>query len=236
MELIPIKTRIFQPPKDDMYTLFDAYLTDLEEGDIVLVTSKIVAIHQGRCVLPGTVNKKDLIMKESDYYSDNLDSPYPLTIKYNTFVASGGIDDSNAKGHLILLPENPFEEAQKIREYLKKENSLQDLGVIITDSNSLPFRYGTVSVTIGYCGFEPVNFYTGKKDLFGRLLKFSRTNITDSIAAGASAVSGEGDESIPIVIARNVPNVVFTEECNKEDFFIPLEDDLYYPLLKGLYE
>jgi len=50
MEFIPIKTRIMQPPKDDLYPLLDEYLTDVEENDVVLISSKVLAIHQGRCI------------------------------------------------------------------------------------------------------------------------------------------------------------------------------------------
>ena len=69
MQFIPIKTRIVQPPKDDIYPVLDKYLPSLQEGDVLLITSKIISIHQGRCVKTDEVDNKDeLIKKEAEIF------------------------------------------------------------------------------------------------------------------------------------------------------------------------
>ena len=96
MEYIPIKTRVMQPPQDDLYNVLDEYLTEVKEGDVVLVTSKVVAIHQGQCVPMEGTDKVELIKQEADYLIDAPYREYPLTLKYHTMLASAGIDASNS--------------------------------------------------------------------------------------------------------------------------------------------
>src|SRR3989344_9536240 len=69
MEFITVKTRVFQPPKDDFYDLLDSSLPRLREGDVLIITSKVLAIHQGRCLKidPG-VDKDKLIKLEADAF------------------------------------------------------------------------------------------------------------------------------------------------------------------------
>jgi len=59
MQFIPIKTRAMLPPKDDIYPIFDKYLPPLQNGDVLLITSKIVSIHQGMCLKISDVKDKD---------------------------------------------------------------------------------------------------------------------------------------------------------------------------------
>ena len=66
MEFLPIKTRPLMPPKDNIFEVFDKYVSDVKNGDIVFITSKIVAIHQGRCMSVEEISKKDLVESESD--------------------------------------------------------------------------------------------------------------------------------------------------------------------------
>ncbi len=237
MEYLPIKTRIVQPSKDDMFTVFDEYLTDVHEGDIVLVTSKIVAIHQGRCVPIGEADKRVLIEQEAEYLlkSTEEQSGSSLTIVHNALFYGAGIDESNADGHYILLPLKPFAAAKAVWQYLQKKHSLQNVGVLITDSHSSPMRTGATGIAIAWWGFHPTVSHKQKRDLFGRELQFSVTNVVDALAGGATVVCGETNECTPIVIARNVPHIVFTTEDTREELFTTIEEDVYYPLLKGFY-
>jgi F420-0:gamma-glutamyl ligase len=69
MEFIPIKTRPLLPPQDNLFEIMDEYLPDLNEGDILFITSKVVAIHQGLCIKNDSkVSKKELIEKEADSF------------------------------------------------------------------------------------------------------------------------------------------------------------------------
>ena len=121
MRFIKIKTRAFQPPRDDIYKLMNDHLPSLREGDILIVTSKIVAIHQGRCEKIGKKTKRGLAMGEADMYLPGKNQYSFLTIKDNAIVSSAGIDSSNGRGYYILPPNNPNSEARKIRQFLKKK-------------------------------------------------------------------------------------------------------------------
>lgn len=232
MELIPIKTRILHPPKDNLFEVFDAVLTDLCDGDVVAVTSKVVAIHEGRCAHFKGTNKEALVEREADalYYPEGKKKP--LTIAHNALISAAGIDESNGEGYYILLPEDVFASAKTIHAYLVKRHRLNTLGVVITDSHSLPFRYGAMSVAIGCWGFAPIESHIGRPDLFGRTMQYSKTNIPDSIAAATTLITGECDESQPITIVRNIPNLVFTDTDPRPEFFVQREDDIYRDLYK----
>ncbi len=232
MELIPVKTRILHPPKDNLLEILDEVLTSLRECDVVCITSKVVAIHEGRTSLIEATNKKALVEREADafYYPDKKRKP--LTITHHALISAAGIDESNGEGYYILLPQDAFASAQIIHTYLTKRYALTSLGVVITDSHSLPFRYGAMSVAIGCWGFAPIESHIGRPDLFGRTMQYSKTNVPDSIAAATTLVTGECDESQPITIVRNIPNLVFTDADPRPEFFVQPEDDIYRDLYK----
>lgn len=237
MQFIKVKTRTMMPPKDDLYAAMDAAMPKLKEGDIVLVTSKVVSIHQGRCVpIESVPDKNRLIIKEAEAFIpvEKTSNPWGviLTIKQHTLIPTSGIDESNANGHYILWPRNINQTAREIAQYLKKKNGIKKLGVIITDSHTVPMRWGTIGVSIGFWGFNPLKDYRGTKDIFGRKLKFTQANIPDALSALAVMLMGEGNERVPIVIAHNVPGVKFSPRNFYRDFVIEPKLDLYAPLLK----
>lgn len=227
MQFIPIKTRIMQPPKDDLESVLDESINDLQEGDIVAVSSKVVAISEGNCVLIEGTDKVALVEQEADLMIPRSYWSTPLTVKHNAFIGTAGIDESNADGHYILLPKDPFKSANEILAYLQKRFNLSRLGVIITDSHSAPLRRGAMGVSIGYAGFAPTINYVGTSDLFGREMKIEVANIVDALAAGAGVVMGETDECQPVVIIRGVPNLTFTKEETKENFLVPFSEDTF---------
>jgi len=237
MDFIKVKTRVMQPPKDDLYGVMDAAMPKLREGDIVLITSKVVSIHQGRCIpVVDVSDKNELIIKEAEAYIPvaKISNPWGviLTIKQHTLIPTSGIDESNANGHYVLWPRKINETAHEIGQYLKKKHRVKKLGVIITDSHTVPMRWGVVGVSIGFWGFNPLKDYRGAKDLFGRKLKFTQANIPDALSALSVMLMGEGNERVPIVIARDVPGIRFSSRNFYRDFVIDPKLDLYAPLLK----
>jgi coenzyme F420-0:L-glutamate ligase/coenzyme F420-1:gamma-L-glutamate ligase len=237
MEFIPIKTRILQPPKDDLFSALDESLTDVREGDIILVTSKVVAIHQGRCVkIENGEQKATLVKEEADLMLDVPERKYPLTVKYHALISGAGIDESNGDGFYVYLPDKPFEAAKELYSYIQEKHGIKNVAVIITDSHSLPFRYGAMSIAISFWGLEPVDSHIGEKDIFGREFHVSRTNLVDSLAAASALVSGEGAEQQPVVVARNVPHIQFTERDTREELLVPLEDDLFKSLFEKFHK
>src|SRR3990167_3939436 len=110
MEWISIKTRPMRPPKDSLWDLLDEHIAKIKDGDIVLITSKILGIHQGRCIpLSSKVDKETLVRQEADEMISERSpthAPFQITIKHNTLIASAGIDESNASEHYVLWPRN----------------------------------------------------------------------------------------------------------------------------------
>jgi coenzyme F420-0:L-glutamate ligase len=234
MELIAIKTPKLSPPKIDLPSILDAQVPELFEGDILLITSKIVAIGQGRC-LPLNEQKKDqLIIAESDYYLSRTASPQNvlITIKGNTLIPSSGIDESNSNGYYILWPQKPNKEAQKIREQLKTKFKLSNLGVIITDSHCVPLRRGTIGIAIGSAGLKVIKDERGSKDLFGRELKVTTSNLIDPLAAMGVMLMGEGAEQTPMAIIREFKSAEFSAVESLKDLKIERDEDIFAPLLK----
>jgi len=237
MQLLPVQTRILTPPQDDLLGVLEKVLVEVKENDVVLISSKVVAIHEGACVSGSTADKASLIQKAASCIIPRTYWPTPLTVAHHTFLGGAGIDESNGDGYFILLPEHPFASAKAIRQFLCTTFGLQNLGVVITDSHSQPFRYGATGVAIGWWGIEPVIDHRGQADLFGRSMKIERSNVVDGLAAGATVEMGEVNECTPIVIARDVPRLTYTDAHTntRDQLFIPYADDtfrvLYEPWL-----
>lgn len=232
MQFIPVKTRTLQPPEDDLFSVFEESLPPLKNGDVVLVTSKVVSIQEGRCVPAKEVNIDELKTKEADVV---IPRPYwrsPLTIINHLLVGGSGVDKSNGAGYIILLPKTPFKNAKEIHQYLVKKFGLKELGVIITDSVSEPLRNGAVGKAIAWWGIKPLIHHKGKPDLFGRKIKVERTNVIDSIASSAVLLMGEVAEAQPLVIARDIPNLTFTDEDTKDELFTKFSEDTFRVLYK----
>jgi F420-0:gamma-glutamyl ligase len=158
MKFLPIKTRQLLPPKENIYKILDKHLPKLKEGDVLLIASKILALHQGRCIKVSDVEKSALIKKEADYLLPKhkiKGSDIILTIKDSTLIPSAGIDESNGNGYYILWPKNTNQLCKKICGYLKKKFKIKKLAVIATDSHTTPLRWGTMGISIGFFGIEP---------------------------------------------------------------------------------
>ena len=237
MRFIKVRTRKILPPKDNLYAVFGESLPKLMEGDVVVVTSKVVAIHQGRCVLVSTkAAKQRLIKQEADFLMPRYEvngHGYTLSIKNYTLIASAGIDESNAKGHYVLWPRHPEKAAKEICQYLKNKHHIKKLAVIITDSHITPLHLGTTGIAIGFFGLIPLRDYRKQLDIFGRRLKVTRSNLVDGLAAAAVLCMGEGNEQTPIVVIRNCDEIEFTNKATFKDLVINPKKDLYFPLLKN---
>lgn len=242
MKITAIKTRKVIPAKDkDLFTILDAYLPRIKERSILAVTSKIIAICQGRIVPAGTINEKEKrAMREAEYYLPRSSNKYHflLTIKNNVLIPTAGIDESNGKGFFIFWPKDPQKVANTIRRYLVKRFHIKKVGVIITDSKTTPLRWGVTGTAISHSGFAALNNYIGKPDIFGRKLKVTRVNVMDALAAAAVLMMGEGKEQTPLAIIEDVPFVQFQmRDPTKQELkalHISMEDDLYASLLKGV--
>ena len=171
MQIRAIKTRIFRE-NEALLPFILRYIKKIPENSIVVITSKIVALAEGRTVsvdlkLSRDAMREKIIKAESQFM---IRTKYTwLTIKDGMVMSSAGVDESNADGKIILLPKNSFKSAELIRKELCKKFKVKNLGILITDSRLLPLRAGVVGVALGYAGFKGVRDYRGTADIFGRI-------------------------------------------------------------------
>src|SRR3989338_1879415 len=225
----PIKTEVFQEC-ENLFSFIVKHIKSIPEKSILVITSKVVALSEGRTVVAKDERAKEkIIRKESDFA---VPTKFVwLTLKDGMLMASAGIDESNANGKLILLPRDSYKTADEIRKKLKKYFGVKKIGIIITDSRTAPLRAGVTAVALGYAGFSGIKDYRGKPDIFGRRFHFSRVNVADSLATSAVFVMGEGNERYPLAIIEDIEeaSVRFREKVLRKEVIIGIEDDMYKP-------
>lgn len=240
MKVASIKTEKITPRTQTIFKVLDKYLTDLSENSVLAVTSKIIAICEGRAIKIGEANKKDLIYQEAELVFPPEMNKYDIsiTIKDGILIPTAGIDESNGNGYYILWPKDPQKSANEIRAYLGQRFGVKNLGVIITDSKTTPLRWGTTGITIAHSGFAALNDYIGQPDIFGHRLRVTKASVMDGLAGAAVLVMGEGQEQTPIAKIEEVPFVHFQDRDPSgeelEALHINLKDDLYAPLLTSV--
>lgn len=225
MKITPVKTKLFREGASLPDFIF-AHIPRLKDGSVLVVSSKIVSLAEGRTADPK--DRERLIKKESTWAKKT--KMVWLTEKDGILMANAGIDDSNIDGKIVLLPKDSYKSAARLRATLKKKYKLKKLGVIIVDSNPSPRRKGVVGLALGYAGFRGVKDYEGTKDLFGRTFKFSSVNIADSLATAAMVTMGEGSERQPVSVIETAP-VTFAEKVSKGEIKIHSKNDMYRPLV-----
>jgi coenzyme F420-0:L-glutamate ligase/coenzyme F420-1:gamma-L-glutamate ligase len=199
------------------------------DGDVLVVTSKLLSRAEGRFVelphvvpsaraieLAAQVGKDpqavELILRESSAVSRQAPGVLVVRHRLGFVVANAGIDSSNAVPPdappgsgpwALLLPEAPDASAAAIRARVEGESG-KKVGVVITDSFGRPFRVGTVGIAIGVSGLPPVWDRRGEPDLFGRVLENTITALADQVAAVADLVAGQAAERRPLVLVRGL--------------------------------
>ena len=235
MQILPLKTKRISPPQGDIFEVLNESLPELNEGDVLVITSIIISIHQGRCIKVSDVpNKEVLIKSEADQVWEwpGMPEKIGMTRVGNTLMPFAGVDESNANGYYVLTPKEPSKIAKEITKYLKEKHSITKLAVIIADSTFWPMRSGNTSLSLGFYGLEAVTDYRGTKDIFGREIILTQSNRVDPLAGIAGLYMGEGNEQTPIVLLRDCDVVEFTDRETYKDLEYPLEKDFYAPLLK----
>lgn len=226
MNVRAIKTTVFKE-KEDLVRFITKHIPKLKNGSVLAVTSKIVALAEGR-----TAHKKDkerLVKEESTWALRTKHGK--ITLKDGILMWNAGIDTSNANGKIVLLPKNSFSSASSLRTKLRNHYGIKKLGVIITDSRIMPLRAGVVGIALGYAGFKGVRDYRGKRDLFGDIYQVTRTDIADSLATTSVLLMGEGSECMPLAVIADAP-VAFLDTVDPKELVIDPEDDMYRPLFR----
>lgn len=193
--------------------------TPLQEGDILVITHKVVSKAEGQLVDLSTVTPSPLAerwardhgrdprlievaLRESRRIS-RMDRGVLLTETHHGFYCiNAGVDASNIPGNgtVSLLPRDPDASAERIREAVGQATGFQ-VAVIITDSWGRPWREGVVNVAIGAAGIAALRDYRGTRDVYGHELRASVMAVVDELASAAELVMGKVD-MVPVVIVR----------------------------------
>lgn len=216
---------------DDLADMFIAnarrHNLNFFDRDIFIITQKIISKSEGRLVdlrsiVPTaeaqrisqiTEKRPQLVQLILDESKELIRIRKGLIIvrhRLGFVCANAGIDHSNAIAedqdcnYVLLLPENPDKSACEIRKAIKRKTG-KKIGVLVIDSHGRAWRNGTVGTTIGMSGVPGVVDLRGNTDLFGYTLRATQVAAADELAAAASLLMGQADESIPCVIARGFP-------------------------------
>lgn len=222
IELWPIKTERRSSPFGLVDLLDELVGRKLRDGDVLVISSKFVAISEGRIVRFDTVVPSkhaqalslyheippelcELVIRESDEILGGV-AGFVLSAKDGMLSPNAGIDKSNiANGSAVLYPRHPGEAATMVVESMEFRHGVR-IGVVISDSRLMPTRRGTTGVAVAASGLEAVLDLRGKKDLFGNILKVTSQAIADDLCSAAQLVMGESDEASPFVLVRGLPN------------------------------
>ncbi len=235
MEVVSFTLEVLKPPKDDLLSKIKSSSLFLQEHDVVAISSKVVSIWQGRCILKTEKSKDELTQQEAERYLERSETPGGAvmhTITNGVLIPSAGIDPFG--DYYILWPEKPKETAEKLLEWFKETYRVKNLYLVITDSRSHPLRQGVVGFALSWAGFEPLFDNRNRKDLLGNESGGSQVNLPDSLAAAAVLAMGEANEQTPLVRMRDVPYIKDAHKKNSEPFEISPEQDIFAPFLKNV--
>lgn len=210
-------------PGDDLASLIQeaAQRAELEiqDGDVVVVTQKIVSKAEGCLVSLADVTPSPLaeefarqwdkdarqveVVLQASRRIVKMDRGVIVSETLHGFVcANAGVDRSNMEGDdvVALLPPDPDASARAIRDRLREQLGV-DMAVIISDTFGRPWREGLVNVAIGLAGMQANVDYTGQVDAQGYELKVTALSVADELAAAAELVMNKLD-NVPVAVIR----------------------------------
>jgi coenzyme F420-0:L-glutamate ligase/coenzyme F420-1:gamma-L-glutamate ligase len=188
----------------DLAALIHAAAPALADGDILVVTSKIISKTEGRVI---EASREDAIAAETVRVVARRGDTQIVETRHGLVLAAAGVDRSNtAPGTVVLLPAEPDESARRLRKALRDRTG-SCVGVIITDTLGRPWRTGQTDAAIGVAGLLPLRDYRGEADTFGVPLEVTVTALADELAAAADLVKGK-TTAIPVAIVRGLDRLV----------------------------
>ncbi|NKY22767.1 coenzyme F420-0:L-glutamate ligase [Cellulomonas denverensis] len=201
-------------PGDDLAALIAGALDrPLIDGDILVVTSKIVSKAEGRIV--AATDREDAITAETVRVVATREHPGGVTRivenRLGLVMAAAGVDASNtAEGTVLLLPVDPDATARRLRAALSARLGVR-IGVLITDTAGRTWRQGQTDLTIGAAGVRVLDDLRGSTDTHGRTLEVSMAALADEIAAAADLVKGKATGR-PVAVVRGLGHAVTDDD------------------------
>ncbi|HUW78014.1 MAG TPA: coenzyme F420-0:L-glutamate ligase [Candidatus Nanopelagicaceae bacterium] len=182
---------------------------DLQDGDILVITSKVVSKVEGR-ILPAPDRKAAIASETVRVVAARGETIIGQT-RHGFVMAAAGVDASNLPmNQIALLPEDPDASARKLRAELSAATGAK-IAVLITDTFGRPWRNGLVDQAIGCAGLSVMDDSRGKQDAFGNELQASVAAVADEISAASELVRRKLSQ-VPAAIVRGLAHFVTTED------------------------
>lgn len=250
IQIVPIKGIPLLNPGEDLARLIVEHARkqkfSLQTGDIIVIGQKAISKTENRIIditkiIPTIralkIGRKtgkpsgfvQAVLQDSKLILRADKEALIVRRKDGSTCLNAGIDKSNVPGKdmFILLPKDADKSARKLRSKIRKLTR-HNVGVIISDSRSRPFRFGQVEEAIGLAGVNALVDYRGVKDLYGYSLRFKNVNVADELASAAELVMGQGTEKTPVAIIRGVPRLKFGgRQASKKWLTVSRSQDLF---------
>jgi len=184
----------------------------LESGDVVVVTSKVVAKSEGRVVdFDGSEEAKQRLIEDESVRVLRRRGTLLITETSHGFInANAGVDLSNTRpGTAVLLPKDPDRSARRLRAELRRRCGIE-VAILITDTFGRAWRNGVTDVAIGSAGLTPILDLRGTNDANGRLLEATEVAVADEVAAAANLVLHKA-AGTPFALIRGLDPSFFGE-------------------------
>lgn len=194
---------------DDLAELITNAAPWLADGDVLVVTSKIVSKAEGRLVEvpadgPEREQARQRVLAGETARVVARRGPTTIVQTHHGFVmAAAGIDASNVdKTHLVLLPADPDASARRLRADLLARGL--DVAIVVSDTMGRAWRNGLTDVALGAAGIEAFRDHRGEIDPYGNELVLTQMAVIDELAAAAELVKGKSDQ-VPVAVIRGYP-------------------------------
>jgi len=213
-------------PGDDLAALI-AGAANLADGDVVVVTQKVVSKAEDRLVdIDPEVGHRPLVERESVRILRRRGDLVIAETKHGFVCANAGVDLSNVEaGQAALLPVDSDRSARRIRDALRHRFSV-DVAVVVSDTFGRPWRRGVTDVAIGCAGLRPVVDLRGTTDALGRELQVTEVAVVDEIAAAAELVMGKA-AGVPVAVVRGIDPAWFGDGSVVDDVVRSPDEDLF---------
>jgi len=196
----------------------------LQDGDIVVVTSKIVSKAEGR-IEPAS-QRAELITSESRRTVARREETRIVRTHGGLTMAAAGVDTSNVSAEsILLLPRDPDASAAALRQQLVAATGLR-LGVIISDTAGRPWRMGQTDHAIGVSGIQALQSYVGAKDAYDNELQVTVMAVADELAAAADLVKGKL-RGRPFAVVRGLASLIGEADSSARELLRDPAKDMF---------